>query len=711
MSVPSDMFESLANPIVPMLAYIGPGAGFTFLSSFLVLFAAIGLLMLSVATWPIRFVLQWIRRFRGGVSGGIGRVVVVGLDGLDPQRVRRLIDEGRLPHFKELRDRGTLTDLKTTLPPISPVAWSSFMTGVNPGKHNIYDFLNRDLRSYLPELSSAKVDSANAHSFLSRLGLLSSPVRMLRKSQPFWRVLGQHGVFSTILRVPITFPPEKFFGLSLSAMCTPDLRGTQGTFTMYSSNEAECENSSGGVWTHVTPVEGRIDTTLAGPPNESGRPTSDLEVPLVLKLDPRENSAVLTLCGQTIDLRAGEYSEWVRVTFRCGWLKNVHGICRFRLESAAPAFRLYVTPINIDPERPAMAISVPLYYSLYLSKLHASFATLGLAEDMWALNSGAIDEAAFLEQAYDIHQEREAMFFDALRRTRRGLCVCVFDGSDRIQHMFSRHDRKDHPANAGRDTQRHADVIDDMYDRMDELVGRVLRAIDDDTVLMVLSDHGFCDFSRAMNVNVWLRKHGFLVLREGATPGDYFAGVDWSRTRAYAFGLNGIYLNKVGRESQGIVTPEEAAGLRADIADRLRGVTDAERDCRAIREVYDSRRAYSGPYVENGPDLVVGFEKGYRVSWETAVGRTDGPLFLDNTRFWSGDHCVDPELVPGIFLSNRDFSDTQPSIMDLAPTILKLFGIPIPDYMDGNPMTYGDVPAASVENGEELATSPVEISA
>ncbi len=422
-----------------------------------------------------------------------------------------------------------------------------------------------------------------------------------------------------------------------------------------------------------------------------------------------QNCAELTVSGQTITLHPGEYSDWTRVTFRSGWFGRVHGICRFRLESLSPDFRMYVTPINIDPERPALQISAPLYYSLYLSKLHASFATLGLAEDMWALNSGAIDEAAFLEQAYDIHQEREAMFFDALHRTRRGLCVCVFDGSDRIQHMFSRHDHEDHPANAGRETQQHAHVIDEMYERMDALVGRVMEAIDEETVLIVLSDHGFCDFSRGMNVNSWLREAGYLCLKDGAKPGDYFADVDWSRTRAYSFGLSGIYLNRAGRESQGIVQPDEAAALRQEIVANLRGMRDSDLNKRAIREVYDTRQVYSGPYVDNGPDVIIGFEKGYRFSWETAVGRTDGPLFVDNTRYWSGDHCVDPNLVPGLFLSNCQFEMQQPGIIDLAPTILQLFGIPVPGYMDGKPLgRVVDTTTPREETGE-LTDEPVEL--
>jgi hypothetical protein len=214
------------------LAYVGPGAGITFLGSFLVLFAALGLLFLSILTWPIRVVLLWLKRRRLHLQPIADRVVVIGLDGLDPRRVRGLMAAGKMPNFQQLADWGTISNLATTLPPISPVAWSSFQTGVNPGKHNIFDFLNRNLRTYLPELSSARIIEGSGSGWRNWFGG-GATVRLLRKSQPFWKILGDYGIFSTILRVPITFPPERFFGLSLSAMCTPDLRGTQGSFTLF----------------------------------------------------------------------------------------------------------------------------------------------------------------------------------------------------------------------------------------------------------------------------------------------------------------------------------------------------------------------------------------------------------------------------------------------------------------------------------------------
>jgi predicted AlkP superfamily phosphohydrolase/phosphomutase len=674
-----------------MLAYIGPGAGIAFVGSFLVLLVALGLAVLSLLTWPFRLFWLWLKRLRRGIRGKVERVVVVGLDGLDPARVRSLIAANRLPNLARLAGQGTFTELGTTLPPISPVAWSSFMTGVNPGKHNIFDFLNRDLRTYLPELSSARV-SGGKTGWLAALGLRQGPVRLLRKSQPFWKVLGENGIFSTILRVPITFPPERFYGLSLSAMCTPDLRGTQGSYTLYSTSPADCGESAGGLRIHVTCQAGRIRSRLAGPPNLPGRTPVDLDVPFTLDLDAARDQAQLRICGQAIVLKRGEYSPWVRLTFRVGPFGRVRGICRFRIDQISPDLRMYVTPVNIDPERPALPVSHPIYYSMYLARLHDSFATLGLAEDTWALNTGAISEDAFLEQAYSIHAERETMFFEALRRTRRGLCACVFDAPDRIQHMFYRFTEPDHPCKFAADEPRHATVIDQMYEHMDDLVGRVQSALDPQTVLLVLSDHGFCDFSRAVNLNAWLREAGYLTLESGSSGGDYLAGVDWSQTRAYAFGLAGIYINQSGRESRGIVAPgSEAEGLRTEIANRLSRLCDSARGDRpVIRTIYEARQAYSGPYVENGPDLVIGYQPGYRASWETAVGSTHGTVLSDNTRRWSGDHCVDPTAVPGVLFCNRKLFETKCDILDLAPTILDLFGVRPPAYMDGKVLKFVD---------------------
>lgn len=418
------------------LAYIGPGAGFAFLGSFLILFVAILLAFGSVLTFPLRAVAALLFRRKRTGNPQAKRVVIIGLDGLDPSVATRMMDRGELPTLAALRKNATFSRLNTTCPPISPVAWSSFATGVNPGKHNIFDFLNRDLRTYRPELSSSRVTTTK------RKGLFRgtrTEVDLRRKSKPFWAILGEHGVFSTVLRVPITFPPERFRGLLLSGMCVPDLRGTQGSFTLYESRPTTGgKNATGGTRIPVTIEDRRIRTVLTGPPLDDG----NLSVPIVVRFNGASDSAMLHVCGQKIRLKTGVSSEWLRVDFGRG-LRKVSGICRFLLRSMSPDFSMYVTPINIDPERPAMPISHPQYYALYLAKLHGPFATLGLAEDTWALSEGAIDEAAFLDQTYAIHREREEMFFEALKRVRSGVCCCVFDATDRIQHMF--HGRPDDP--------------------------------------------------------------------------------------------------------------------------------------------------------------------------------------------------------------------------------------------------------------------------
>ena len=598
--------------------------------------------------------------------------------------------DGKLPNFESLSDAGHFAPLATTTPPISPVAWSSFMTGVNPGKHNIFDFLNRDLRTYQPELSSSKISARRKKGWLAGPLGPKTQVRLLRKGKPFWQILGEHGVFSTVLRVPITYPPEKFYGLSLSGMCAPDLRGTQGSYTHFSSEISEARQSTGGVHLPVSREGSRIDAYLPGPASSGSNGAAEVRIPIRIEVRDGDGAVTVEVSGQKFSLPANTYSDWVRVAFPVGPLRKVRGLCRFYVTSVSPEFRMYVTPIQIDPESPAMPVSSPNYYSAYLAKLHGPFATLGLAEDTQALNDGILDEDALLEQVYSIHDERERMFFDALNRTRRGLLVCVFDASDRIQHMFYPGEKNGSSTQNQEEPEQRAAVIEEMYERMDELLGRIMAELDPETVLMVMSDHGFRPFRRGVNLNAWLRENGYLAIREDAPEADYLGSVDWGKTRAYAFGMSGLYLNREGRERKGIVAPgTEAEELRAEIAGKLEGLVDTERGAAAVNRVYDSGKAYRGPYSENGPDLIVGYAEGYRVSWETVTGRTDGPVFSDNEKEWNGDHCVDPSLVPGVFFCNREIHREGPEITDIAPTVLELFGVPVPAHIDGKGLCVG----------------------
>jgi predicted AlkP superfamily phosphohydrolase/phosphomutase len=674
-------------------AYIGPGAGFAFLSSFFVLFTSLLITAFFLLTWPIRALLRWSKRSKAYARASIDRVVIVGLDGFDPELCERFMGEGQLSHLAKLRAEGSFLKLQTTFPPISPVAWSSFSTGVNPGRHNIYDFLSRDPRTYRPMLSSADISQTSRHISLGRYSIpLGKPrYRLLRKSQPFWKVLGEHGIFSSVLRVPITFPPEKFHGVLLSGMCVPDLRGTQGSFTLYTSQLAAAGDHTGGTRIPVTVAGTKVKSFVPGPMNPVSRRGEELRLPLTLTLDKEADAADLEVSDSTLRLRRGEYSDWVPLCFKAGLGVKIHGIGRFYLKQLSPHVELYLSPINIDPEKPALPISHPLVYSIYLAKLLGRYATLGLAEDTWALNEQVIDEEAFLAQCELIHAERERMFFQALEKTRRGLCVCVFDGPDRVQHMFFRDFDGRRRATEPPGSRKYQHVIGDMYKQMDEMVGRVMAEMNDHTVLFVLSDHGFKSFRRGVSLNTWLYRNGYLALKEGAEGREWLQDVDWKRTRAYAIGLNGLYINLKGREGEGTVDPgREFEALKRELIQKLTGLMDDESGEVAVREVFDAATIYAGPYRDNSPELIIGYNDGYRASWESVIGKVTTKVFEENRKSWSGDHCIDPKLVPGVLFCNRPIHVENPSIVDIAPTVLTLFGVGVPPYMEGTSLILQD---------------------
>jgi predicted AlkP superfamily phosphohydrolase/phosphomutase len=689
----------------PAQAYVGPGAGFAFLSSFLVLVVAFFSSLFSLITFPVRALYWAWKRRKVLTRAKVKRVVIVGLDGMDPELATRYMNEGKLPHFARLREQGTFMRLQTTYPAISPVAWSSFQTGVNPGQHNIYDFLTRDPNTYFPLLSSAEIHGPRRK---LRLGKHVIPIgrprtKLLRKSTPFWHYLGKVGIFCSVLRVPITFPPEKSRGLLLSGMCVPDLLGSQGTFSFYTTRVEDSRARQGG---QCIPVEKEPDgfrSYVPGPDYEVADGTASSRVPFRLRRLNQDGQAQIKIGDERFRLRTGEYSDWIQLKFRVGPGIKVYGISRFFLKSVSPHLELYVSPVNIDPAKPALPISHPPAYSIYLAKLQGPFATLGLAEDTWALNEGVLDDDAFLQQCYLNHDEREKMFFDALEKTRQGLCACVFDTTDRVQHMFWRQLEPDHPANRpdGRGSPRNGnrssrtDVIEDLYRRMDNLVGRTRAQMDKNAVLLVVSDHGFTSFRRGINLNSWLHQNGYLALKTGSnegrpdgrgSPRDWFKDVDWTRTRAYALGLGGLYLNQKNREGQGVVEPgAEADSLRKELRARLRGLRDPENNKVAISDVIDSRAVFAGPYRGNAPDLIIGYNKGYRAAWEGVTGTVTGTVFEDNTRPWSGDHCVDPAQVPGVLFSSHRLDCERPAIIDIAPTVLDFFGLTPPHYMNGRP--------------------------
>lgn len=674
-------------------AYIGPGAGFAVITSFVFFLGALALTLLSLLAWPLRQVLRRVRTQAAPRPARVERAVVIGLDGLDPRVARRLMEAGRMPHLSRLAELGGFGELATTCPAMSPVAWSSFATGVDPSKHSIFDFLTRDRRSYRAKLSSAEVLPAARRARLGRWSIpLSKPsVRMLRRGVPFWKTLAHHRVPCSIVRVPVTFPPDEFDGTMLSAMCVPDLQGTQGTFSVLEVRDAAAGHVSGQSVPLVPQGDGWV-AELPGPehPLLPGRSlTSRIE------LRPAKGGGLTVVAGRRREpLTVDANTPWITLRYPVLAGLAVQGIARFRLLDGDPP-RVYVTPVQIDPARPALPISHPVVFSVFLSKLIGPFATTGLAEDTWALNEDVIDEEAFLEQAHANHAEREAMLFELLDRTPKGLLACVFDATDRIQHMFMRYTDPGHPSlERGRAAeqdeatrQRYAGVIDDTYVRMDAMIGEVCERVDPtdpDNLVAVISDHGFSTFRWGVNLNAWLAAHGWLVFEEGRQGcGEWFEGVDWSRTKAFALGLSGIYLNRVGRESRGVVPRDGAAALVEEIGQALTGLSGPEGE--AVRRVVDPRKAYAGPFMDDAPDIIVGYTRGHRASWDSVRGlvRPGAEVFEPNTKAWSGDHCIDPDEVPGVIATNRRLQLDGAGIADVAPTLLDLFGVPTPRHMDG----------------------------
>jgi len=667
-------------------AYIGPGAGFAAAGSVLILLGTFLLAFGIVLLWPLKAVVR-IFTLRGKTKPKVKRMIVVGLDGFDPGLARRFGEEGRMPNFKKLADEGCFSELATAFPSISPVAWSSYATGVDASRHNIYDFLTRDPCNYMPQLSSTDI---RALPRTLNLGLAKIPwgqktvYRLLQKSQPFWKLLGARGVWSSIIRVPITFPPQKFKnGTLLSGMCVPDLQGTQGSFSFYSTKERK-GGHIGGQQYQVRLKNGKVVSKLTGPPGKDGL---HMKSPFSVTFDEAAGEATIEVGGASATVGRKEYTPWLTIPF-----EGCTGIARFYIQTwDGGDVGIYVTPINIDPDSPAMPISHPFVYAIYLAKMQGPYATLGLAEDTWALNERVIDEEAFLKQAWHIFEERKTMLWDVIDKTKRGFVTVVFD-------------------NADKEVERYENVIPDLYAKMDDFLGEIRAKIgdDEDTVLMVISDHGFCNFTRGVNLNTWLKEEGYLFLKEGhATSGDWFAQVDWDKTRAFTLGLTGIFINRKGREAKGMVEKgPELDALAAEIKAKLEKLVDPKTGERVINEAFITSDLHSGPYADMAPEVLLGYHRGFRHSWDCATGSVTAEIFSDNTKSWSGDHCVDPRLVPGVIWCNRAIATDTPNLLDIAPTALDLFGVDIPGYMQGKSLFQADR-ADEIQSSSDDESEPV----
>ena len=606
---------------------------------------------------------------------------MIGLDGLEPSLVDPLLSSGDLPNLAKLRGMGGFSRVATTTPAQTPVAWSSFATGANPGRHGIFDFLRRDPKTYQIDLGLNRYEQRNAF-------VPSRPVN-LRRGVPVWDILSVAGVDSTILRCPCTYPTAPMRGRLLAGMGVPDLRGGLGTSTFYTTRKDVPTGESENVVTLSPPVSDRIATALIGPRNPKDRTNTSLEMTIAID---RSQQSVRVSCADgtaTIGVELGQWSDWLKVKFKLGMLNAVWGQVRFHLIRLEPEVEIYASPINFDPESPPFPISYPESYVAELAESIGMFHTTGMVEDHTGLSNGRLSLNAFLDQCDEVWDEREAMMLHELAQFQQGLFFCLYDTPDRIQHMLWRHREPGHPALLGEPADPAiARIIDDHYRRGDQVVGEALKFVDDETLLIVASDHGFNSFRRGVHLNTWLFDNGLLKLKPGYEIGDgsgeLLQGVDWGQTQAYALGLGGIYLNIQGREGQGIVPIGEEDRLSRSIAAGLTGLRDEAGGSVAIRSVKTRAELYSGPFAHESPDLFVNFAAGYRVSWGSSMGGVPEGHFDDNTKAWSGDHIIDPSLVPGCLFMNQPFSTEGPKLVDLAPTILAALGLPAGQEMEGS---------------------------
>lgn len=590
------------------------------------------------------------------------KIIILGFDALSPKIIEPMMKEGGLPNFSRLKEMGSFKHISTTNPSQSPVAWSSFATGKNPAKTGIFDFIVRDPKTYKLDLSLTKMDRGKP--------------RKVMKAKSFWLYSSEAGVPAVIISCPVTFPPDKIYGRMLSGMGVPDILGTEGTFTFYTTESLDRDKYIGGKVFHVNknPV---MAMHLLGPRiAKIGAKAENAKVPFKVVLKDKEGVIVEYQRHKT-ELKIGQWSDWNEVVFDLGFLRKIKGIFKFYLVEAEPELNLYISPINFDPREPFFKISYPGNYSKELADALGLYHTQGMPLDTWAVNEKRLSAGVFLQQANEILKEEKSKLDFELRRLEKGILFCYFESPDIIQHMFWQYIDTQHPLYDKNAPLEFKEAIYKWYKYLDDILGEVLKNINEADTLIVLSDHGFGSFRRAVHINSWLKENGYLELKNSYCPEgrELLVDIDWSKTKAYAIGFGAIYINQKNREIEGIVEPGgQTEILKEEIAKKLTKWIDEKYNQPVINKVYKREDIFWGDYVHSTPDIYIGFNIGYRASWQTALGAVPESLIEDNLKAWSGDHLFDPALVPGVIFSNKKITKESPSLYDITPTILKLIG-------------------------------------
>jgi predicted AlkP superfamily phosphohydrolase/phosphomutase len=626
------------------------------------------------------------------------RMVVLGIDGMDPRVLQEFMDKGLMPNLKRLASNGSFAALGTAVPPQSPVAWSSFITGMNPGGHGLFDFLALDRKTLQPYMSSVRLTTQLDWGTIPigdwQLPIVIEQPQLLRKGKPFWEILGDHGVTTRIFQMPANYPPAAVqHAKVMSGMGTPDLRGTSGTFTLFTSDpRMKTGEVPGGEITRVAISNNNVITSLNGPANpfRAGSPPADVE--LHVKIDAKTAQASVAVGDVSVALKKGEWSDWVSVDIELiPSLISIDGMVRFYLQETEPFFRLYASPINIDPRSPAQPIASPAEYAHELAEHAGPFYTEEMPEDTKALSAGIFTPDEFIAQSGLVIDERSKLLEYELEQFNQidgpAFLFFYFSTLDLRNHMLARQQDPTDPLRQASTPEHLTNAVQATYVEMDKMVGLALDSVAKDTAVIVMSDHGFSSFKTQVHLNRWLEQEGYLKLLDAGKRQQYkwLDGIDWSKTKAFAIGLNSLYINVAGREQQGIVPPAEREALAREIAAKLGAWIDEKSSQAIVTQPLVREDIYAGPELPNAPDILVGYGSGFRASWATTSGETPEILLEPNSEEWSGDHCVDSRLVPGVLLANRPLIVEHPDLKDVTAAIVTLFGMEQPGQFEGEP--------------------------
>jgi predicted AlkP superfamily phosphohydrolase/phosphomutase len=557
------------------------------------------------------------------------KTLILGFDSFDPVIFEEMAGKNQLPNFEKFFQQGGYSRLEVCSPPQTEVSWTSMATGVDSGGHGIFDFVHRDPATYAPYVSILRTEK-------SALGEQFVPPYT---TKTFFEEAAELGYPATALWWPAMFPARPGLPVNtLPGLGTPDIRGQLGVGTLLTSEDETLKKTT--VVKLAMIGKDRFAATLPGPPMNGRKGPRTISLPISLEILD-QNSTRLTIDGQVLHLRLGQWSHIVELRFKAGLLLGVHAITRFIVTSLSGLVRVYVLPFQIHPLHSSWHYASSGTFSKKLWKDVGPYLTLGWPQDTTGLEDGCINDDQFLELCQSIFDRRIQILHYFMKDFHEGVLASIFDDLDRVQHMFF-HNRMD--------------VVEDWYRRLDRFVGEIGAQVDGWSGkyrYLILSDHGFSTFGKKVHLNRWLLENGYLQTKDS---GSDLSGVNWSRTCAYAVGLNSLYLNVAGREGQGIVSADEVESFLTDIKSKLLDWKDDDRTP-IIQKIRLKHETFSGPYTRFGPDLVVGYAAGYRASAETGLGKVPPTSLEPNTDHWGADHCMDADIVPGVIFANRDLRD------------------------------------------------------